>query len=80
MANKFSVDKYSPALFDVTQDIISSLPLRLIKQCLLSEQTQEVALQILEPYKVKGYSVSSDSAGLTKLTRTIWKAVFECCN
>ena len=69
MANKFSVDKYSPALFDVTQDIISSLPLRLIKQWLLSEQTQEVALQILEPYKVKGYSVSSDSAGLTKLTK-----------
>lgn len=69
MTNKFSINQYSAALFDVTQDIIGSLPLRLIKQWLESEQTQEVALQLLESYKVKGYSVSSDSAGLTKLTK-----------
>ncbi|MBD2525717.1 family 3 adenylate cyclase [Nostoc sp. FACHB-133] len=69
MVNKFIVSQYSPALFDITQDIIGSLPLKLTKQWLESEQTQEVALQLLEPYKVKGYSVSSDSAGLTKLTK-----------
>ncbi|TFI53902.1 family 3 adenylate cyclase [Mastigocladus laminosus UU774] len=69
MTNKFSITQYSPSLFDITQDIIGSLPLRLIKQWLESEQTQEVALQLLEPYKIKGYSVSSDSAGLTKLTK-----------
>ncbi|MBN4003854.1 family 3 adenylate cyclase [Nostoc sp. LPT] len=69
MTNKYSINQYSPTLFDITQDIIGSLPLRLIKQWLDSEQTQEVTLQLLEPYKVKGYSVSSDSAGLTKLTK-----------
>lgn len=69
MATKFSTNQYSPALFDITQDIIGSLPLTLIKQWLESEQTQEATLQLLEPYKIKGYSVSSDSAGLTKLTK-----------
>lgn len=69
MTNKTDINQYSPALFDITQDIIGSLPLRLIKQWVESEQTQEVALQLLESYKVKGYSVSSDSAGLTKLTK-----------
>ncbi|MEH1844560.1 MAG: hypothetical protein V7L25_06025 [Nostoc sp.] len=69
MTSKYSTNQYSPALFDITQDIIGSLPLRLIKQWLDSEQTQEVTLQLLEQYKVKGYSVSSDSAGLTKLTK-----------
>ncbi|MCW5315867.1 family 3 adenylate cyclase [Nostoc sp. KVJ3] len=69
MTSRFSSEQYSPALFDISQDIIGSLPLRLVKQWLESEQTQETALQLLEPYKVKGYSVSSDSAGLTKLTR-----------
>jgi len=69
MTSKFSTTQYSPALFDITQDIIGTLPLKLIRQWLESEQTQEAALKLLEPYKVKGYSVSSDSAGLTKLTK-----------
>ncbi|WP_066382175.1 MULTISPECIES: family 3 adenylate cyclase [unclassified Anabaena] len=69
MTNKFTTDQYNPALFDITQDIIGALPLTLIKQWLLSDQTKEATLKLLEPYKVKGYSISSDSAGLTKLTK-----------
>ncbi|MEC4813985.1 MAG: family 3 adenylate cyclase [Scytonema sp. PMC 1069.18] len=69
MTSKFNTDRYSPALFDITQDIIGSLPLTLIKKWLLSEQTHQGTLELLEPYKVKGYSISSDSAGLTKLTK-----------
>ncbi|RCJ14641.1 family 3 adenylate cyclase [Nostoc sp. ATCC 43529] len=69
MATKFTTDRYNPALFDITQDIIGALPLTLIKKWLLSEQTTEATLELLEPYKVKGYSISSDSAGLTKLTK-----------
>lgn len=69
MTNKLRKDQYSPSLFDITQDIIGTLPLKLIAKWMESEQTQEVAQQLLEPYKVKGYSVSSDSVGLTKLTK-----------
>ncbi|HAG79614.1 MAG TPA: family 3 adenylate cyclase [Cyanobacteria bacterium UBA12227] len=69
MSDKFSKTQYSPALFDITQDIIGGLPLKVIGQWLESEQTHDVALQLLEPYKVRGYSVCSDSAGLTKLTK-----------
>lgn len=69
MANKLSKNRYSPVLFDITQDIIGGLPLKLIEQWLESEQTHQDTLQLLEPYKVTGYSVSSDSVGLTKLTK-----------
>ncbi|MBD2502405.1 nucleotidyl cyclase domain-containing protein [Anabaena azotica] len=66
---KFTTEQYNPALFDISQDIIGSLPLTLIKNWLVSEQTQQATLELLEPYKVKGYAISSDSAGLTKLTK-----------
>ena len=69
MADKFSKNRYSSVLFDISQDIIGGLPFKLIEQWLESEQTHQIALQLLKPYKVTGYSVSSDSAGLTKLTK-----------
>ncbi len=69
MVEKLSKKLYSSHLFDVTQDIIGALPLKLLEQWLSSEQTDADALQLLERYRVKGYSVSSDSAGLTKLTQ-----------
>jgi len=68
MAIKFAKTQYTPALFDVAQDIVGALPLKLIEKWLVSEQTQGVAVRELDPYRVKGYSVSSDSAGLTKLS------------
>lgn len=69
MIEKLSKKRYSTNLFDITQDIIGALPLKLVEQWLSSEQTYEDALQILESHKVQGYSVSSDSVGLTKLTQ-----------
>jgi class 3 adenylate cyclase len=67
MIEKLSKKRYSPNLFDITQDIIGALPLKLVERWLSSEQTHEDALKLLESHKVQGYSVSSDSVGLTKL-------------
>lgn len=69
MAEKLTKKLYSPQLFDTAQDIIGALPLKLVADWLTSEQTHDDALRLLETFKVRGYSVSSDSAGLTKLTR-----------
>lgn len=70
MNEKLTKTLYSPGLFDITQDITGGLPVKLVAQWLESEQNQAAALALLEPYKVKGYSVSSDSAGLTKLSKS----------
>jgi len=67
MTEKLSKKLYSTKLFDVKQDIIGALPLRLVEQWLSSEQTYADALELLDSHKVQGYSVSSDSVGLTKL-------------
>lgn len=69
MANITGKDYFAAGLFDVTQDITGGLPLQVIGQWVDSGQSYEDALQLLEPYKVTGYSVSSDTAGLTKLTK-----------
>lgn len=69
MADKFSKEIYSPAFFDLNQDIIGGLPIKLIDKWLESEQTQEDALKLIDEYKIKGYCVSSDSVGLTKLSQ-----------
>jgi len=69
MAEKLTRKIYSPSLFDTAQDIIGALPLRLVADWLGSEQTHEDALRLLEKHKVSGYSVCSDSAGLTRLTQ-----------
>jgi class 3 adenylate cyclase len=69
MIEKLSKKRYSTNLFDITQDIIGALPLKLVEQWLGSEQTDAAALKLLESHKVRGYSVSSDSVGLTKLAQ-----------
>jgi class 3 adenylate cyclase len=61
-------DRFSPGLFDLPQDITGGLPLQVIGQWVDSEQDQTTAQLLLEPHKVTGYSVSSDTAGLTRLT------------
>ena len=69
MTEKLSKKLYSTKLFDVKQDIIGALPLRLVEQWLSSEQTHADALKLLDSHKVQGYSVSSDSVGLTRLCK-----------
>jgi class 3 adenylate cyclase len=61
--------QYSPSLFDVAQDIIGGLPIKLIEQWLGSEQTHADARRLLQSFQVKGYNVVSDSAGLTRLSQ-----------
>lgn len=68
MVAKLSRSQYSPALFDVAQDIAGGLPLRLVEQWLASEQDHEAALRLLAGSRVTGFNVVSDSAGLTRLT------------
>lgn len=69
MLEKLSKSRYSPHLFDIAQDIVGALPLKLVERWLNSEQTNADAQAILANYQVEGYSVSSDSVGLTKLSQ-----------
>jgi class 3 adenylate cyclase len=69
MIEKLSKKRYSTNLFDIAQDIIGALPLKLVEQWLSSDQTDADALNLLRSHKVRGYSMSSDSVGLTKLTQ-----------
>jgi class 3 adenylate cyclase len=68
MVVRFSRSQYSPALFDIGQDIVGSLPIKLVERWLHSEQTHEDACRLLAPMRVVGFNVASDSAGLTRLT------------
>jgi class 3 adenylate cyclase len=69
MATVTSKEKFSPGLFDLTQDINGGLPLQVIGQWMDSPQNQDAARALLKQHEVTGYSVSSDTAGLTKLTK-----------
>jgi class 3 adenylate cyclase len=71
MANIAGREVFSPGLFDLTQDINGGLPLQVIGQWVDSPQDQATALRLLAPHQVTGYSVSSDTAGLSKLTRQL---------
>lgn len=46
MIAKLSKKRYSTNLFDVTQDIVGALPLKLVEQWLSSEQTDDDALKL----------------------------------
>src|SRR4051812_12121232 len=66
---KFAVDKFPAGFFDVTQDISRTLPVGLIERWTkASSQSVDSARSILEPNRIEGIVVSSDSAGLTRLT------------
>ncbi|MCY1057392.1 family 3 adenylate cyclase [Nannocystis sp. SCPEA4] len=68
MVTKLARTQYSPALFDLAQDIVGGLPLRLLERWLESDQTEADAMRLLEACRVTGYNVVSDSTGLTRLT------------
>lgn len=57
-----------PALADLSQDIAGPIPVELIEAWVESEQSDADHARILEPYKRIGTMVSSDSAGLSKLS------------
>jgi Adenylate and Guanylate cyclase catalytic domain len=68
MAVDISKGQYSPGLFDLTQDIYGGLPIKLVERWLNTGRADDDAVRLLQEYEVQGFSVSSDSAGLTKLT------------
>lgn len=68
MADRISKTQYSPELFDLAQDMPGGLPLQIVAQWLDSAQTGEDAVRLLKDYQTRGFSVVSDSAGLTRLT------------
>ena len=60
--------QHAPGLFDLAQDIIGGLPIRLLAQWAASERTEADALRLLAGCRVTGYSVVSDSDGLTRMS------------
>ncbi|MFN0120144.1 MAG: family 3 adenylate cyclase [Blastocatellia bacterium] len=71
MANITGKQMFSPGLFDLAQDINGGLPLQVIGQWVDSPRDQATALNLLAPHQVTGYSVSSDTAGLSRLTKQL---------
>ncbi|MEZ0073431.1 hypothetical protein [Planotetraspora sp. GP83] len=69
MAARLAKAHYSPALFDLARDVTGGLPMKLVELWIESEQSSDAALRLLKEHKVLGYTVVSDSAGLTRLTR-----------
>ena len=66
---KFPSERFPPGFFDLPQSAGESLPLEIIAEWTRSSQTPEIARAILVPYTRGGIIVSSDAAGLTRLTR-----------
>ncbi len=66
---KFPSSRFPPGFFDLPKDAGETLPLEIIDEWTRSTQTREVARAILGPRTLRGIVVSSDAAGLTRLTR-----------
>lgn len=66
---KFSSERFPPGFFDLPRDAGEQLPVAVIERWTTSPQTRAVAREILAPHTLTGTVVSSDAAGLTKLTR-----------
>lgn len=62
------------ALADVRQDIAGAVPVQLVDAWLSSPRDDHAHEIILRPYEVDGTIVSSDSVGLSKLTRALGQA------
>ena len=66
---KFYRDRFPPGFFDLPPDAGEALPLDVIAEWTRSEQTAAAAARIVGPRTLRGTVVSSDSAGLTRLSR-----------
>ncbi|MDB5216995.1 MAG: hypothetical protein JWO86_4922 [Myxococcaceae bacterium] len=58
-----------PSLADVSKDISGPLPVGLLDEWAAGNHSQEAARALLEPFRREGFAVSSDTAGLTKMTQ-----------
>jgi class 3 adenylate cyclase len=66
---KFSSQRFPPGFFDLPQGAGETLPVEIIDRWTRATQTAETARAILAPHTLRGVVVSSDSSGLTKLSR-----------
>ena len=65
---RFFTRRFPPGFFDLPADAGETLPRDLIESWTRSEQTAEAADRLLGPLKCVGTSVSTDAAGLTRLS------------
>lgn len=68
---KFASDRFPPGFFDLPIGTGETLPLDIIERWTRGAQTREHARTILAPHTLHGTVVSSDAAGLTRLTRAM---------
>lgn len=66
---KFAPGRFPPGFFDLPADAGEELPLSIIEAWTSSAQDRAAADRILAGHTLRGIVVSSDSAGLTKLSR-----------
>ncbi|MEU7742750.1 adenylate/guanylate cyclase domain-containing protein [Nonomuraea sp. NPDC049158] len=71
MASEPPTGAYIPGTFDAEPRSAAGLPLALIEQWRDTGQSHEDARRLLGRYATRGYSVVSDSAGLTKLSQRL---------
>jgi class 3 adenylate cyclase len=71
VADSLSGSRLPPALFDTRGEFARDLPLDLIRAWRAAgERDADAARELLDPFRVTGTVVVSDSAGLTRLSRT----------
>ncbi|MEV4455387.1 hypothetical protein [Microbispora sp. NPDC049633] len=70
MSTDLPAARHDPGSFDLARDAAPGLPLTLVGQWRASGRTAADARRLLGAHVTTGYSVVSDSAGLTKLSRS----------
>ena len=66
---RFNPLRFPPGYFDLPADAGRTLPLDIIAAWTRSPQTREFARELLGPFTMRGIVVSSDTAGLTRLSQ-----------
>ena len=66
---RFNPLRFPPGYFDLPADAGQTLPLDIIAAWTHSSQTREFACELLGPFTMRGIVVSSDTAGLTRLSQ-----------
>src|SRR5262245_52630875 len=60
--------KIIPALADLTQDIAGPVPLTLLQDWAGGRQDLAAAQSLLDPFRIEGTVVASDTSGLSKMS------------
>jgi class 3 adenylate cyclase len=64
-----ALPKVIPALADLTQDMAGPVPLSLLYDWAAGDQDDARAATLLDPFRIEGIVVSSDTSGLSRLTK-----------